>query len=116
MHIQISHNEDVTADESLRGRLEGELRDHLGHYERQLTTVLVNLMDMNARSGGPGDRRVSIEARPNGHPAVAVHHEATTWEDAVRGGARKLERRLEATLGRRSDVKGGATIRGTGPA
>ena len=114
MHVQISHSEDVGADAALYDRVEGEVRQHLGRFEREVTTVQVNLMDLNARSGGGGDKRVSLEARPTSHPAVTVHGEGGSYEDATRAAAKTLERRLDGTLGKRSDVKGGATIRKSG--
>jgi hypothetical protein len=114
MHVQITHNEDVSADAALYDRIEGELRQHLGRFERELTTVQVNLMDMNAGREGGSDKRVSLEGRPTSHQPVAVKGEGGTFEDAARVAAKTLERRLDSVLGKRSDVKGGETIRKSG--
>ena len=114
MHVQITHSEDVRADAALYDRIEGELRQHLGRFERELTAVHVNLMDQNAGREGGSDKRVSLEARPSGRDPVASHGEGGTWEVAARVAAKTLERRLDGALGKRSDVKGGETIRKTG--
>jgi hypothetical protein len=115
MHIQVTHNEDVRADASLSARIEEEVRSLLGRFEGQLTAVVLNLNDLNSHREGGGDKRVSLEVRPNGHRPIAVHQEADTFEDASRGAAKKMQHRLDGVLGKRSDVKGGATIRKTGP-
>lgn len=114
MHVQITHNEDVPADAGLYDRIEAEAREHLGRFEREVTAVVLNLMDMNAGREGGGDKRVSIEARPTSHRAIAVKGEGGTYEDAARAAIRTMQRRLDSVLGKRSDVKGGATIRKTG--
>ena len=114
MHIQVTHNEDVRADAALSARIEGEVRDILGRYESQLSAVVVNLNDLNSHREGGGDKRVSLEVRPNSHRAIAVHQEADTFEDASRGAAKKMQHRLDSVLGKRSDVKGGDTIRRSG--
>ncbi len=114
MHIQVTHNEDVKADAGLSARIEDEVRSVLGRYESQLTAVVLNLNDLNSHREGGGDKRVSLEARPTGHRAIAVHHEADTFEDASQGAAKKMQRRLDSVLGKRSDVKGGESIRKAG--
>ena len=114
MHIEVTHNEDVRADAALYERIEGTVRQHLGRFERELSAVQLNLMDMNAGREGGADKRVSLEARPNGHRAIAVKSDAGTFEDAARGAAKTMQQRLDSVLGKRSEVKGGATIRKSG--
>lgn len=114
MHVQLTHNEDVRADAALYQRIEDEVRQHLGRFEREVTAVQLNLMDMNAGREGGSDKRVSIEARPTSYPPVAAHGEGGTYEDAARAAAKTVERRLDKALGKRSDVKGGESIRKTG--
>lgn len=114
MHVQITHNEDVSADAGLYERIEAEVRGHLGRFEREVTTVVLNLMDMNAGREGGNDKRASLEVRPTAHRAIAVKAEAGTYEDAARVAAKTMQQRLERVLGKRSDVKGGESIRKTG--
>ena len=115
MHIQINTAEDLSTDAGLRDRIEGEVRDALGRFEREVTGVEVNFNDQNAGSDRSGsDKYCSIEARPTGHQPVAVHHTAGTLELAASGAASKMQRRLDSVLGKRSDVKGGETIRKSG--
>lgn len=114
MHIQISHNEDVGADAGLYDRIEAEAREHLGRFEREVTAVVLNLQDMNAGREGGNDKRVSLEARPTSHRAIAVTGEGDTVEDAARAAIKAMQRRLDSVLGKRSDVKGAETIRKAG--
>jgi hypothetical protein len=111
MYIQVTHNEDIQGDAALFDRIEDQVRQILGRYEGQLTSVVLNLNDMNAGREGGGDKRCSLEVRPTGHQAVAVHHEGGDWENACTGAARKMLHRLDSVLGKRSDVKGGKSIR-----
>ena len=50
--------------------------------------------------GGDGDKRVSLEARINGHPPVAVHAEADRIDIAVGLAADKAVRAIEHAVGR----------------
>lgn len=112
MHIQITHSEDLSTDAALRDRIEGEVRDALGRFDAQITGVELNFNDQSAGSDRSGtDKYCSIEVRPKGHQPVAVHHTAGTLELAAKGAAAKMQRRLDTVLGKRSDVKGGASIR-----
>ncbi|MFG1643515.1 hypothetical protein ACGFMK_24745 [Amycolatopsis sp. NPDC049252] len=52
-----------------------------------------------------------LEARPAGHPPVAVTHHADSVADACHGAVRKLEHVLETQYGRAWHHKGGETIR-----
>ena len=111
MHIQFTHSEDLRVDAALSDRMEARVRDLLGRFESQITGVELNFNDQNAGRESGGDKYCSIEVRPHGHQAVAVHHTAGTVEDAAEGAAKKMQRKLDSVLGKRSDVKGGATIR-----
>ena len=115
MHVQITHAEDLSTDAGLRDRIEAEVRDALGRFEREVTGVVLHFNDQNAGSERSGsDKYCSLEAHPAGHQPVAVHHVAGTLELAASGAAAKMARKLDGTIGKRSDVKGGETIRKTG--
>jgi hypothetical protein len=64
MLIELTHNEDVPADAALYARIENDLRARLGRFEGRVTTLVANLMDMNAVGGGGSDKRVSLAVRP----------------------------------------------------
>lgn len=115
MHIQINTAEDLTTDAGLRDRIEEVVRNALGRFEREITAVELNFNDQNAGSDRSGsDKYCSLEARPSGHQPVAVHDTGTTLEMAAQGAAKKMQSRLDSVLGKRSDVKGGESIRKTG--
>ncbi|TNC59555.1 ribosomal subunit interface protein [Rubellimicrobium roseum] len=111
MHIQFTHAEDLHVDAASQDRIEAQVRVILGRFENQLTAVVFHLNDQNASRESGDDKYCSCEARPTGHEPVAVHHTAGTVEEACSGAAKKMQRRLDTVLGKRSDVKGGASIR-----
>ena len=75
----------------------------------QVTRIEVFLSDENASK--PGDKRCRMEARPAGLPPVTVTATADKVADAFISAAEKLQRALEADIGRGKNHKGGETIR-----
>ncbi|NAZ37481.1 HPF/RaiA family ribosome-associated protein [Rubellimicrobium sp. CFH 75288] len=114
MHIQVNTGDNVTVDAGTAARIEQAVRSAIGRFEREITRVEVHLSDDTAARSTDGDIRCAMEARPTGRDPVGVTHNAGDVEGAAAGAARKMARKLDTILGRRSDVKGGATIRGGG--
>ena len=100
MFVQISTDNRTITDAEANARLEDKVRAKLKRYESRLSDVEVHVTDMNGAKGGGGDKRVSLEARVNGHPPVAVHADADRVEIAVTLAAEKAVRALEHALGR----------------
>lgn len=100
MQIQLNTDANVQGRDSLAAWVEGELKGKLAHFLDQLTRVEVHLSDSSAARVGGHDKRCTLEARLAGRPPVAVHHDAGNVADAFHGAADKLQRKLEADLGR----------------
>ncbi len=98
MFAQISTDNRLKSDAEANARLEGKVRAKLKRFESRLTDVEVHVTDVNGAKGGDSDKRVSLEARVNGHPPVAVHAEAERVETAVAAAADKAVRALEHAL------------------
>lgn len=111
MFIQLNTHEGVRGDERMAQRVEAEIEDALSPYEGQLTAVEVYLSDANGAKHGADDKKCTIEARPNGHRAVAATHEASTIEDAITGAAEKMRHRLDHELGKRREHRGDSDLR-----
>lgn len=111
MKVQINTDDNVQGSEGLTGRVEAEVESTLSRFREQITRVEVHISDENAGKPGLADKRCLMEARPTGLQPVAVTHLAATIDEAVSGAADKLRNALASTLGRRSDYKGGASIR-----
>ena len=94
MFVQISTDNQIKSDADANARLEEKVRAKLKRFEARLTDVEVHVADMNGAKGGDGDKRVSLEARPNGHEPVAVHAEADAGRE--RGDRRRRTRRSRA--------------------
>ncbi len=100
MFVQISTDNRLKSDAEANARLEEKVRAKLKRFESRLSDVEVHVTDMNGSRGGDGDKRVSLEARVNGHQPVAVHAEAERVETAVVAAADKAVRALEHALAR----------------
>lgn len=102
----IKNREDLAA--GIQAELEAALnRQLLGRMRR----VEVYLQDVNAHKGGV-DKRCVVEAHLAGHQPLAVSHEATNVDAAVRGAVDKLLHAVEHTLGRLQDRGGRVSMSG----
>ena len=99
MFVQISTDNQIVSDAEANARLENKVRSKLRRFESRLSDVEVHVSDVNHSKGGI-DKRVSLEARVNGHPPVAVHAEAGRIEAAVGLAADKVVRALDHAIGK----------------
>ncbi len=67
MFVQISTDNHIVSDAEANARLEEKVRSKLKRFESRLSDVEVHVSDVNGSKGGDGDKRVSLEARVNGH-------------------------------------------------
>ena len=88
----------LITDAGANARLEEKVRAKLKRFESRLTDVEVHVTDMNGSKGGDGDKRVSLEARVNGHQPIAVHAEAERVDVAVTAAVEKAVRALDHAL------------------
>jgi hypothetical protein len=106
LFVQISTDNHIKSDVEANARLEERVRGKLKRFEPRLTHVEVHVSDLNGAKGGDGDKRVSLEARANGHDPVAVHADAHRVDNALSLAADKAARALGHALGKRGDRKG----------
>jgi ribosome-associated translation inhibitor RaiA len=99
LFVHISTDNQIKSDAQANARLEERVRSKLKRFERRLTRVEVHVADVNGPKGG-ADKRVSLEARINGHEPIAVHAEADRVDNAVALAADKAVRALAHALGR----------------
>jgi predicted component of type VI protein secretion system len=100
MFVQISTDNHTVSDAEANARLEEKVRSRLKRFESRLSDVEVHITDLNGSKGGGGDKRVSLEARINGHPPVGVHADAGRIESAVGLAADKAVRALDHAIGK----------------
>jgi predicted component of type VI protein secretion system len=100
MFVQINTDNHIVSDVEANARLEEKVRSKLKRFEARLSDVEVHVSDMNGSKGGDGDKRVSLEARVNGHAPVAVHADADRVEIAVGLAADKAVRALDHAIGK----------------
>lgn len=98
MQIQVNTDHNVEGREALIKGVSGVVDAALGRLSHQITRVEVHLSDVSGPRTGGEDKRCMMEARLEGHPPVAVTHEAATIHQAVDGASARLGRRIESTL------------------
>lgn len=103
MIIQFNTGKTINAHAPLTEEVEASVHASLSHFEEHLSRVEVHLTDENGAKGGGDDIRCVMEARPEGHPPIAVTHQAGDVGDAIHGAAEKLKAALEHTFGRIHD-------------
>lgn len=77
MLFQFNTDNNTQATSDLASRVEDTVRQRLDRIADQLTRVEVHVGDPG-NSKGSGDKRCSIEIRPEHMPAVAANHEGPT--------------------------------------
>jgi ribosomal subunit interface protein len=101
MQIQINTDHNIEGHEALKAEVTGVVENALSRFSEHITHVEVHLSDENSdKKGGQDDMRCMMEARLEGHHAIAVTNQATTLDQAVDGAADKLAKLIENTLGR----------------
>ena len=111
MQIQVNTDDNIEGGEELSARVSAEVRARLDRFSQHITRIEVHISDENGDKSGESDKRCLIEARLEGRQPEVVSDHATTLESAYSGAAKKLQRALETTLGRLSQLKGADTIR-----
>ena len=109
MQIQVNSDRNIAGHEALAVRVRGVVESSLSHLGAHVTRVEVHLSDENSHKTSDNDKRCVMEVRLEGHPPIAVTHQAETVDYAVVGAAGKLRRVIERTLGRRKDKRRGLT-------
>jgi hypothetical protein len=112
MHVEVKTDNHIRGSEELSGRVRDTVEAAFGRYSHQITRMEVHLADENGHKKGQGDKRCSMEAKPAGHPPLAVTHHADTLDEAIDGAADRLTRLLESTFGWLADHKGRASAAG----
>jgi hypothetical protein len=100
MQVQVNTGNGLENKETLERWADEFLNDALARFRQEITRVEVQLTDEGSGKKGAADLRCMLEARLNGHEPLAVNHHAETQDEAFRGAAQKLIRKLEHTLGK----------------
>lgn len=100
MDIQFNSDSSVMGTENVAERIEARLRARLGRFGDRLTRLEVHVGDDNARKGGGGDKRCTIEARPRGAAPVTVTAHAGDVDTAAQQASAKMVSLLESHFGK----------------
>ncbi len=100
MQIQVNSSNQIEGSARLNEWVRSTLESGLERYAEDITRVEVHLSDDNGAKPGPHDKRCQLEARPKGHPPIAVSDTASTLEHAVDGATTKLNHALEHFYGK----------------
>ena len=112
MKIQVNTDHNIDGSEALTTAVEQQVQSALERFDERLTRIEVHLGDEDgAKSGSGQDKRCLIEARPAGMDPVVVTSHGRTLEQACADAAKKMQKLLTSTFGRRDDRDNGETIR-----
>lgn len=106
MFIQVQTDNQIKSDSEANERLEERVRGRLQRYAERLTRVELYVSDIDGPRSGANDKRVRLEARPNGLDPIIVTDDADTIDAAVTGAADKAARVLERVFGKLTSRKG----------
>jgi ribosome-associated translation inhibitor RaiA len=106
MQIRINTDNHIQGSAELTHHIEQVVTGTLERFEPQITTVAVQLSDINGAKTRGDDKRCVMEARPAGLQPIVVSHLADSVHSAVDGAVERLERALEKAFGRLGDTKG----------
>jgi len=101
VQVNTSSNTHGSADLSLR--VEGIVAASLDRFGERITRVEVHLSDENGDKSHGADKKCVLEARPANMQPMTVTDVAATFDQAVEGAARKMEKHLDSTFGRIQD-------------
>ena len=104
MQLQINTDHNIEGHQILIAQVSGVVEETLSRYSEHITQVDVHLSDENSnKKGGNNDMRCVVEAHIKGRQPIAVTHQATTLDQAVKGASDKLANLIESTLERLHD-------------
>jgi hypothetical protein len=100
MQVQVNTGNGLENKDTLDRWASDYLTESLARFREELTRVEVQLTDESRGKKSAQDMRCMLEGRLNGHPPIAVNHNADTMDEAMRGATAKLVKALDHTLGR----------------
>lgn len=111
MQIIVNTDHHLIGSEELVARVQADVTATLDRFDDHVTRVEVHLNDENSVKAGANDKRCMMEARVRGHPPVAVTAHADSVDLAIAAASDKLERALDAVLGRLDDRRAATEVR-----
>ena len=100
MQVQVNAGNGLAAKETLESWATDFLNESLARWRGEITRVEVQLTDEARGKHGAQDMRCMLEARPTGHPPIAVNHSAENMDEAIRGATQRLIHSLEHKFGK----------------
>ena len=100
MQIQIRTDNHIEGSVRLSTWIEDQIKNSFERYNDRLTRIEVHVSDTNSSKQGADDKRYMIEARPAGHPPVAVVGHGEELPQALEKAIEKLSSALEHLFGK----------------
>ncbi len=105
MIVQVNTSNKTHGSADLTLHIESLVAASLDRFGERLTRVEVHLSDENGDKTRGDDKKCVLEARPANMQPVSVTNVAATFDQAVDGAAKKMERHLDDTFGRIQDLQ-----------
>lgn len=101
MQIQMNTDNHISSSDPFLQGVPELLNDKLRRFQSRITRLEVHLTDENsADKEGDDDIRCQLEARLNGLQPISVSERNGTIAQSVNGAIKKLQSKLESTLGK----------------
>jgi len=101
MQVQIRTDNHIEGTDAMAKWASTTIMDTLARFSGQITRVEAHLSDLNSgKKNTPESIQCTMEARLEGHQPLVVKHLGANLNQAIEGGAEKLGRLIDSTLGR----------------
>lgn len=103
MQVQIRTDNHIEGTDAMTRWASATIKDALTRFNGRITRVEAHLSDLNGGKKNTAESiQCTMEARLEGHQPLVVKHLGTNLNQAIEGGADKLGRLIDSTLGRTS--------------
>lgn len=101
MQVQIRTDNHIEGTDAMAKWASATIKDALTRFSGQITRVEAHLSDLNGGKKNTAESiQCTMEARLEGHQPLVVKHLGANLNQAIEGGADKLGRLIDSTLGR----------------
>jgi len=116
MHILVSTDERIHADDVLRDRVRESVASALRQYFAQISNVDVQVTQLEACTAGWFEQRCWIEVHLRGRQPMSVEQDSISLNMAVDGALQKLLQVIEGALVRSGNEAAGEPVANPPPA
>jgi len=101
MQVQVRTDNHIEGTDAMAKWASASIKATLTRFSGKITRVEAHLSDLNGgKKDTTGSIQCTMEARLEGHQPLVVKHLGANLNQAIEGGAEKLGRLIDSTVGR----------------